>query len=62
MPRNYKLFLEDILNSTQKILMYVGNNPFESVVNDEMRLDAIIRNFEVIGVAAKNIPPQIREK
>jgi len=61
MRRNL-LYLEDILTCTNKILSYVGNSSFDEVAKDEMRLEAIERNFTIMGEAVKNIPHDIREK
>ncbi len=62
MRRNCLIYLEDILTSTTKILSYVGENTFEEFSKDEMRLEAIERNFMIIGEATKNIPDDIRQK
>ena len=62
MRRSYLLYLEDILTCTEKILKYVGDSTFEEVAKDEMRLEAIERNFTIMGEAARNIPQEIREK
>jgi len=56
MRRNYLLYLEEILESADKILTYAGNYSLEDLRKDEMRKDAIVRNFEIIGEAATNIP------
>ncbi len=62
MRRSYLLYLEDILTCANKILSYAGESSFEEVIKDEMRLEAIERNFTIMGEAAKNIPNEIREK
>ena len=62
MSRDYVLYLEDILSSANKILKYAGDSSFEELIQDEMRVDAIVRNFEIIGEAAGNLPQEIREK
>ncbi len=62
MRRSYKLYLEDILTSANKIQKYVGKSSYEVLINDEMRVDAIIRNFEIIGEASSNIPQEVRDK
>ncbi len=62
MNRDYKLYLEDILDSTKKIEKYVINLSLEDFTNDEKTVDAVIRNFEIIGEASKNIPDEIQEK
>ena len=62
MRRSYMLYLEDILASANKILTYTGDIPVEDILKDEMRLDAIVRNFEIIGEAAGHIPQEMRGK
>jgi uncharacterized protein with HEPN domain len=62
MPRNGRLYLEDILTSSSKILKYADNSSLEDLIKDEMRLDAIVRNFEIIGEAASKVPQEIRDR
>jgi len=62
MLRSYILYLEDILESTNNIQDYVGNLSYEELIGDRMRLDAIVRNFEIIGEASGKIPQDIRNK
>jgi len=35
---------------------------YEEFVEDPKTVDAVLRNFEVIGEAAKNVPDNIREE
>jgi uncharacterized protein with HEPN domain len=60
MPRDFRLYLEDIASSAGKILSYVGDMPYEEFIRDDMRVDAVIRNFEIIGIAARNVPDAVR--
>jgi len=62
MSRDYKLYLEDIVESCRKIKNYENGLSFADFVADEMRFDAILRNVEIIGEAVKNIPPEVRQK
>ena len=62
MHRGHKLYLEDILTSINKIQNYIGDTSYEALLVDEMKLDAIVRNFEIIGEAASHIPAEIRDK
>jgi uncharacterized protein with HEPN domain len=62
MPRNYLLYLEDILASINKIRKFSHGYSLDEIIDDDMRLDAIIRNFEIIGIASKNMPDKIQEK
>jgi len=60
--RTYIMFLEDILSSMNRIAEYIDGYDFESFKRDYKTVDAVIRNFEVLGEASKNIPPEIKEK
>ncbi|MBI5047635.1 MAG: DUF86 domain-containing protein [Deltaproteobacteria bacterium] len=62
MRRNYIFYLEDILTSANKIQNYVGNASFEELIKDELKIDAIVRNFEIIGEASSNVPQEIHAK
>ncbi len=60
--RTYRMFLEDILLSIDRIDEYIGSYSFEEFRNDYKTVDAVIRNFEIIGEASKNIPPEVKEQ
>jgi len=60
--REFILYLEDMLQSMERIEEYLGNLDFKEFKMSFMVVDAIIRNFEVIGEASKNIPNEIQEK
>ncbi len=60
MPRDYKIFLEDILLSTQRIQQYLEGFSRESFIADQKTFDAVVRNLEIIGEAAKKLPEDIR--
>ncbi len=62
MSRDYRLYLDDIIASIEKIKHYTQDVSFDDFVADEMRFDAVLRNLEIIGEAVKNIPPEIRQK
>ena len=60
--RDYILFIEDIIDSIEKIERYVKGLGYEEFQNNDMLIDAVIRNFEVIGEATSNIPEEGQEK
>jgi uncharacterized protein with HEPN domain len=62
MPRGYGLYLKDILASARKVREYVGDLTYEEFLEDEKTVDAVVRNIEVIGEAARNIPEEVRER
>jgi uncharacterized protein with HEPN domain len=61
MYRTTLQYLDDILEATDKILKFGKGVSFEEFSADEMRVDAVIRNFEVIGEAIKKLPPELTE-
>jgi len=58
--RSYLLYLEDILKSAAKVQRYTDGMSFEDFLADERTLDAVVRNLEIIGEAAKNVPEEVR--
>jgi uncharacterized protein with HEPN domain len=50
------LFLDDIIESAQKIERFVSKRTFEAFCNDEGIFDAVLMNLLIIGEAAKNLP------
>lgn len=51
MPRDYRLYLEDILEAIARIERYTLGIDFVTFSADEMRIDAVICNLEFIGEA-----------
>lgn len=62
MKRDYKLFIEDILDSILKIEAFVDRMQYKDFVADDKTSSAVVRKLEIIGEAAKNIPREIRLK
>lgn len=62
MKRDYQLFIKDIIAAMESIEEFVGNMTLEDVKADEKTSSAVIRKFEIIGEAAKHVPPKIRDK
>jgi uncharacterized protein with HEPN domain len=59
--RHPKLLLGDILDSAQKIISYTQDMTFEDFISDSKTIDAVIRNFEIIGEASNRLPDEIKE-
>ncbi len=60
--RDSKIVLEDIQESIEKIETYTLNFDFDSFVQNGMVIDAVVRNLEIIGEAANQIPDEIKVK
>ena len=59
--RDPKLLIEDIIESGSKVLDYIGDMDFESFLKDSKTVDAVIRNFEIIGEAANRLPEEFKD-
>ncbi len=60
--RSICYLIDNILNAIEKIERFAGNKTFDEFGANEMAMDAVIRNFEIIGEAARNIPDDIKAK
>jgi len=60
MPRDYRLYLDDILESCRKIRQFTEGASFQEFKQNIMMQDAVIRNFEIIGEAVKHLPEEIK--
>jgi len=52
----------DILECIEKIESFVSGFSYEEFLQDEKTKDAVVRNLEIIGEAAKKIPQEIQKK
>ena len=60
--KEVNVLIEDILESIEKIEEYVNHITEDDFYNNSMIQDAVFRRIEIIGEAAKNIPPEQREQ
>ncbi len=58
--RDSSLLLEDILEAIEKIERYTKNMTYQSFLSDDKTIDAVIRNFEIIGEAANRLGDDFR--
>ena len=58
--RELQLLLEDILEASQKILSYTSGMSFDDFISDDKTIDAVVRNFEIIGEAANRVPEDFK--
>jgi uncharacterized protein with HEPN domain len=57
--RAWEFRVADIVDSIEKILSYTAGMSFEQFRKDSKTIDAVIRNFTIIGEAARHIPDDI---
>ncbi len=62
MPRDYKVYLEDMLEAAARIANYTKGLSKSQFKTNDRTLDAVIRNLEVIGEAAKKVPNAVRKR
>ena len=62
MSRDEIMYLQDIAQSCEKILRFTNGLTQADLVKDEKTYDAVVRNLEIIGEAAKHISDQLREQ
>ena len=56
------LYLEDMQLFMERVQEYIEGLDFQHFKWDYKTVDAVIRNFEIIGEASKNLPRQLKDK
>ena len=62
MPRDYNLYLDDMVNAVTAIPGYVDGYDYDQFVTDQRTVDAILHNLTIIGEAAAKLPASEQEK
>lgn len=62
MSREHRLFLEDMREACEKVIRHTRGLTREQFLQDDKTFDAVMRNVEVIGEAAKHIPAEVRQQ
>ncbi|WP_396627479.1 DUF86 domain-containing protein [Luteitalea sp.] len=60
MSRDVTLYLDDMVEACRRIGQYTEGLSRAELVNGTMAHDAVLRNLEVLGEAAKNLPADVR--
>ena len=60
--RRPEAFLQDIAEAVRRIGDYTGDMGYEEFLKDHRTQDAVIRNIEIIGEAAKGIPAAFQDR
>jgi uncharacterized protein with HEPN domain len=60
MPRDHKVYLQDILVAIGNVAEFVGSMTREQFETDKKTVHAVVRNLEVIGEAVKGLPGEVR--
>lgn len=62
MPRDVGLYLEDMLEAAGRVVEYMQHLDVASFTADSRTVDAVIRNLEILGEAAKRVPEDTRQR
>jgi uncharacterized protein with HEPN domain len=62
MRRDYKVFLQDVLDAIANVAEFVGAMTLDEFKSDKKTLHAVVRNLEVIGEAVKGVPSEVRQR
>ena len=54
--RDPDLLVQDMLDATRKIELYTAGVDRAAFLQDEKTIDAVVRNLEVLGEAARQLP------
>lgn len=60
--RDLRLYVKDILTAMVAMQEFIKEMDFETFLEDDKTTSAVIRKFEIIGEAAKNVPDTMRQK
>jgi uncharacterized protein with HEPN domain len=61
MPRDHRLYLQDILEAVSKIRDYIRGLDLPAFRADGKTQDAVVRNLAIIGEAARSLPANVRQ-
>lgn len=59
--RDAALLIGDMLESAAKIQTYTEGMDYETFCHDSKTIDAVVRNFEIIGEAAARLPEAFKD-
>jgi uncharacterized protein with HEPN domain len=62
MSRHSQLRVLDILDAMDRIASYIEGMSYESFLADRKTQDAVIRNVEIIGEAARSLPGDFTQR
>lgn len=60
--REDRASLSDILEATERIEVYIKGTGYKGFLKNVKTQDAVIRNLEIVGEAAKNLSLEFRQK
>jgi uncharacterized protein with HEPN domain len=61
MPRDHRLYLDDIVEAIDRIHSYVEGMDHSRFAADQRTMDAVVRNPEIIGEPSRSLSAEIKE-
>jgi len=61
MSRDYRLYIDDIIEAIRRIMEFTKSMDFETFKEDIKTQDAVVRNLEIIGEASGRLPEEVRQ-
>jgi len=61
MSRDYRLYLDDMIEAIRRIKEFTNGMDFETFMEDIKTQDAVVRNLEIIGEASGKLPETVRD-
>ncbi|MGB7991747.1 MAG: DUF86 domain-containing protein [Candidatus Methylophosphatis roskildensis] len=62
MSRDWRMYLRDMRNFCDRIVSYSDGLAREAFERHDLTYDAIVRNIELLGEAARRIPQDVRDR
>lgn len=62
MSRDCTMYLDDMIACCRKVMEYTSEKDRAAFFSGGLVYDAVVRNLEVLGEAAKNVPEEIRRR
>jgi len=59
--RDASLYIDDMIEACRRVMQYTEGLDRAQLVSGTMAHDAVLRNLEVLGEAAKNVPTATRQ-
>ena len=60
MSRDWRLYFGDMILCCEKIATFVGTSTRDEFLANVLVYDAVMRNLEILGEAAKHIPADVK--
>jgi uncharacterized protein with HEPN domain len=61
-PPDIGLYVEDMIEAATRLASYTDGLDFDGFGGDPRTIDAVVRNLEILGEAAKRVPDDVRRQ